>query len=189
MIKRLSQGPFSPQQPATLTADPSPPDPSPPTPAQSDNHKTPPKGTKLPESAPIEPQPPIKQSSSPPKPSPAREPKIPEAPVGDVRWSLHLDKQEKSRIDALFSADSPLSDLSSPLKNTPPPSYSPPKKGKESALHSSSIITKTLGKRKRGGRVSKRRKKGPTTSNIAAKGEMIVLDDETDQPPVMVCGP
>ena len=117
------------------------------------------------------------------------EPKIPEAPVGDVRWSLRLDKQEKSRLDALFSADSPLSELGPPLKTTPPPSNSPPKKGKEPAPHNTITISKTLGKRKRGSGVFKRRKKGPTTSKTAAKGKKVVLDDESDQPPVMVCGP
>ena len=185
MIMRLSQGPVAPEPPTMQAADP-----RPPTPAQSDDHKTPPKELKSPEQAHIEPQPHIKQASSPPKPSQAREPKIPEAPIRDVRWSLRLDEQQKSSIDALFSADSPLTDMGSPLKSPPPRSSSPKKKGNEMVLRSSAALTNSLGKRKRGGGVSKRRKKAATTtSNTAAKGKGIVQCDESDQPPVMVCSP
>ena len=182
MIMRIPQGPFAPEQLATRAADP-----RPPTPAQSDDHKTPPEEINSSVPAPIEPHPRIEQASSPPKPSQARELKNPQAPIGDVRWSLRLDKQQKSSIDALFSADSPLTDVGSPVKSPPPPSSSLTKKGKESVLRSSATLTNSPGKRKRGVGVFKRRKKATTTSNTTVKGKEIIQHDEGHQPPVMVC--
>jgi hypothetical protein len=191
MIESLSQGPVAPQLPATPAADP-----TLPTPAQSDNHKTPPEGTKSPDPGSIEPQPRIKPPSSTPKPNHAREPKNPKSLVGGVRWSQRLDKQGKSSVDALFSADSPLTDLGTPLgtplKSSPPPSICPPNTGNESVLHSSSTLTNSLGKRKRGSGVSKSRKKGAgagTSDTTTAKAKTIVRDDESDQSSVMVCSP
>lgn len=184
MVESLSQGPFAPQQPATSVADP-----TLPTPAQSENHKTPPQGTNSPEAGSIEPQPRVKPSNSLPKHSHPHKPKNPKVLVGDVRSSQRLNKQKKSIVDALFSADSPLTDLGTPLKRSPSPSICPPKKGNELVLHSSSTLTNSLGKRKRGSGVSKSQKKGAITSNTAAKAKKSVRDDESDQSPVMVCSP
>lgn len=186
MIESLAQGPFAPQQPVTTLRAAGP---APPTPAESDNHKTPPQGTNLPKAGSVEPQPPIKPSNSSPNPSHAPEPKNSKVPAGDVRWSLSLDKQGKSSVDALFSADSPLTDLGTPQRSSPSPSICHPKKGNELVLHKSSTLPNSLGKRKRGSGVSKSRKKGTTTSNTSAKGKKTVRDDESDQSPVMVCSP
>jgi len=182
MIERLSQYSFAPSQPATRAAEP-----TPPTPAQSDNHRTPPNAAKSPEAVPIEPAPRIEPSNPPPKPSQAREPKTPKAPVGDVRWSPLLEKRGKSDIAALFSADSPLTEPDSLPMRSPSPAASPSKKGKETVLHSSSALNRSLGKRKRNSEVPKSRKKGTTASNPTAKGKEIVRDDESNQLPVMVC--
>jgi len=184
MIDSLSQGSFAPQQPVTRAADP-----SLPSPAQSDSHKTPLKEMKPPEAVPIESKPLIKLSSPPSKPSHAREPETPKAPVGDVRWSLRLDKQGKSNIGALFSANSSLTDLGTPQKRSPPPSIRPSKKGKGLVHRSSSTLNRSLGKRKRGSGAPKSRKKGTTISKTAAKGKEVVQYDESDQPPVMVRSP
>jgi hypothetical protein len=178
-----------PQQPVTQPADP-----SMSIPAQFDNHKTPPNGAKSPEAVPIEPVLPIKPSklppkpsNLPPKPSQTREPKAPKAPVGDVRWSSRLEKQGKSSVDNLLSGYFPLTGLGSGHKGLASPPVSPSKKGKELVLHSSSALNRCLGKRKRSSAPPKSRKKRTTTLNTVAKGKEIVIHDENEQLPVMVC--
>lgn len=181
MVGKLSQRSFAPLQPAIQLADPTLPTP------QSDNHRTPPIGTKSPEAVSIESVPRIKPPNSPPKPSQARELKTPKAPAGHVRWSSRLEKKGKSDIDALFSGDSPLTELGSPQKTLPSPSASPSNKGKELVLYKSRAPNKSLGKRKRNSGVPKSRKKATTAPKAAAKGKEIVRADEGDQPPGMVC--